>query len=288
MLLSGAFDLMKRYPDGERRIAVRDQPGEWLGELPIVFGAPFFAGARATTALRVARFDRPQFGQLVRESDAFKQRLHRRDPGARGGPRDPGGRRAAPPDRGRPRERSRLPRPARLPLAQPGALRVGRPGRRSGRPRGPICRRRSPPPQIAPSCSCPTAASCRTPRSRELAVGVGLQVEPRERHATTSWSSAAARRASRLPCTARRRACTRCSSRARRPADRPAPRRASRTTSASRAASRATTSRRARAEQAQRLGAEIVVTRRIEAIAPTRRLPHRDARRRSLRWARAQ
>jgi thioredoxin reductase (NADPH) len=75
VLLSGAFDLMKRYPDGERRIAVRDQPGDWLGELPIVFGAPFFAGARAATELRVARFDRPQFGQLVRESDEFKQRL---------------------------------------------------------------------------------------------------------------------------------------------------------------------------------------------------------------------
>ena len=58
-----------------RRIAVRDQPGEWLGELPIVFGAPFFAGARATTPMRVARFDRAQFGQLVRESEAFKDRL---------------------------------------------------------------------------------------------------------------------------------------------------------------------------------------------------------------------
>ena len=75
VLLSGTFDLMKRYPDGERRIAVRDQPGDLLGELPIVFGAPFFAGARAATALRVARFDRPQFGQLVRESSAFEERL---------------------------------------------------------------------------------------------------------------------------------------------------------------------------------------------------------------------
>ena len=69
VLLSGSFDLMKRYPDGMRRIAVRDQPGEWLGELPIVFGAPFFAGARAATPMRVARFDRAQFGQLVRDSE---------------------------------------------------------------------------------------------------------------------------------------------------------------------------------------------------------------------------
>ena len=75
VLLAGTYDLMKRYPDGVRRIAVRDQPGDWLGELPIVFGAPFFAGARAVTPIRVARFDRAQFGQLVRESDAFKARL---------------------------------------------------------------------------------------------------------------------------------------------------------------------------------------------------------------------
>ncbi len=46
-------------------IAHRDQPGDWLGELPLIFGAPFFAGARAVTPLRVARFDREQFGQLV-------------------------------------------------------------------------------------------------------------------------------------------------------------------------------------------------------------------------------
>jgi thioredoxin reductase (NADPH) len=75
VLLSGSYELMKRYPDGMRRIAVRDQPGVWLGELPIVFGAPFFAGARAATPIRVARFERAQFGQLVRNSDEFKARL---------------------------------------------------------------------------------------------------------------------------------------------------------------------------------------------------------------------
>jgi thioredoxin reductase (NADPH) len=74
VLLSGTFDLMKRYADGERRIA-RDEPGDWLGDLPLVFGAPFFAGARAVTPIRVARFDRAQFGQLVRDSDDFKERL---------------------------------------------------------------------------------------------------------------------------------------------------------------------------------------------------------------------
>ncbi|MDX6560811.1 MAG: thioredoxin reductase [Gaiellales bacterium] len=75
VLLSGTFDLMKRYPDGTRRLAVRKDPGDYLGELPIVFGTPFFAGARATTALRVARLDRAQFGLVVRESQAFSDRL---------------------------------------------------------------------------------------------------------------------------------------------------------------------------------------------------------------------
>jgi thioredoxin reductase (NADPH) len=75
VLLSGSFDLMKAYADGQRRLAVRDQPGDYLGELPIVFGAPFFAGARAITPLRVARFERAAFGLLVSDSEAFKERM---------------------------------------------------------------------------------------------------------------------------------------------------------------------------------------------------------------------
>jgi thioredoxin reductase (NADPH) len=75
VLLEGAYDLMKRYPDGMRRLAVRETPGEYLGELPIVFGAPFFAGAQATTPLRVARFDKQQFGLLVGESEVLRERI---------------------------------------------------------------------------------------------------------------------------------------------------------------------------------------------------------------------
>ena len=75
VLLSGSFDLMKRYPDGLRRLAVREQRGDYLGELPIVFGTPFFAGARANTPLRVARFDRAQFGRLVSESQPLRNRI---------------------------------------------------------------------------------------------------------------------------------------------------------------------------------------------------------------------
>ncbi len=75
VLLSGSFDLLKRYPDGQRRLAVRDQPGDYLGELPIVFGAPFFAGARAITPLRAARIERAGFGLMVGESEAFRDRM---------------------------------------------------------------------------------------------------------------------------------------------------------------------------------------------------------------------
>ncbi len=75
VLLSGKYDLMKRYGDEMRRLAVREEPGEHLGELPIVLGTPFFAGARATRPLRVARFDPPQFGLMVRESSALRERI---------------------------------------------------------------------------------------------------------------------------------------------------------------------------------------------------------------------
>ncbi len=75
VLLSGSFDLLKRYPDGQRRLALRDQPGDYLGELPIVFGAPFFAGARAVTPMRVARIERAGFGLLIHDSEAFRDRM---------------------------------------------------------------------------------------------------------------------------------------------------------------------------------------------------------------------
>jgi thioredoxin reductase (NADPH) len=75
VLLSGSFDLLKRYPDGQRRLAIRETPGDYMGELPIVLGAPFFAGARARTPLRAARFDKQEFGLLVRESKALRERI---------------------------------------------------------------------------------------------------------------------------------------------------------------------------------------------------------------------
>jgi thioredoxin reductase (NADPH) len=75
VLLSGEFDLMKRYGDGLRRLAVRGEPGDYLGEIPIVFGTTFFAGGRAVTPCRLARFDREQFGVLVRESATLRDEI---------------------------------------------------------------------------------------------------------------------------------------------------------------------------------------------------------------------
>jgi thioredoxin reductase (NADPH) len=75
VLLSGTFDLMKKYSDGTRRLAERGERGDYLGEIPIVFGAPFFASARARTPIRVARFDRAQFGLLVRGSTTLRDEI---------------------------------------------------------------------------------------------------------------------------------------------------------------------------------------------------------------------
>jgi thioredoxin reductase (NADPH) len=75
VLLSGAYDLMKRYGDELRRLAVRETPGEHLGELPIVLGTQMFAGARATRPLRVARLDPQEFALLVNESSALRERI---------------------------------------------------------------------------------------------------------------------------------------------------------------------------------------------------------------------
>jgi thioredoxin reductase (NADPH) len=78
VLISGTFETMKRYPDGLRRLGLRDEPGEYLGELPLLFGAPFLAGARAITPLRLARLAGPQLGALMAGSSGFRDRLRAR------------------------------------------------------------------------------------------------------------------------------------------------------------------------------------------------------------------
>ena len=94
-------------------------------------------------------------------------RAHRGgDPEPHRGPRV--GRRVHPPGAGRDRSlaRPRLPRPARFPLPQPGAVRVGRPGRAVDRGAHRAHATRSRPRRPAPSYCCPTAASCNSPPQR--------------------------------------------------------------------------------------------------------------------------
>jgi thioredoxin reductase (NADPH) len=75
VLLSGEFDLMKHYGDGLHRLAVRGERGDYLGEIPIVFGSTFLAGGRARVPCRLARFDRQQFGVLVRASTTLRDEI---------------------------------------------------------------------------------------------------------------------------------------------------------------------------------------------------------------------
>ena len=42
--------------------------GDFLGEVPLLLGAPAFASARAQTPCRLARLDRQQFHHLIRDS----------------------------------------------------------------------------------------------------------------------------------------------------------------------------------------------------------------------------
>ena len=42
--------------------------GEFLGEVPILLGTPFFASIRAQTSCRIARLDKQQFQHLIRDS----------------------------------------------------------------------------------------------------------------------------------------------------------------------------------------------------------------------------
>jgi thioredoxin reductase (NADPH) len=44
------------------------KPGEFLGEVPLLLGTPTFGSLRAQTSCRMARLDKQQFHQLIRES----------------------------------------------------------------------------------------------------------------------------------------------------------------------------------------------------------------------------
>ncbi len=67
VLIEGRMTLWKEVL-GEQRELHEYKPGEFFGEVPILLGAPAFASIRAKTAARVARFDRQELQELIRES----------------------------------------------------------------------------------------------------------------------------------------------------------------------------------------------------------------------------
>ena len=67
VLLEGRATLSKEVL-GELRELHEYKPGEFFGEVPILLGAPSFAAVRAKTPARVARFERQQLQELIRES----------------------------------------------------------------------------------------------------------------------------------------------------------------------------------------------------------------------------
>jgi thioredoxin reductase (NADPH) len=70
-LLSGRFELLKRYGNALRRLAVRE-PGDYLGEIPIVLGGAFIVSARTLEHSRLLRIDGYDFRRLLRESPRMR------------------------------------------------------------------------------------------------------------------------------------------------------------------------------------------------------------------------
>lgn len=68
VLLEGALVLSKEVL-GRNKDFYEYKPGEFMGEVPIMLGASSFASLRSKGSSRIARFDRQQLHQLIRESE---------------------------------------------------------------------------------------------------------------------------------------------------------------------------------------------------------------------------
>lgn len=67
VVLEGELEASKEF-DGQPRVVGRHHAGEFGGETPIFVGTTELASVRAITKCRVARFDRQQLQELVRDS----------------------------------------------------------------------------------------------------------------------------------------------------------------------------------------------------------------------------
>jgi len=53
------------------------KPGEFLGEVPLILGTPFFGSIRALSSCRIARLDKQQFFHLIRDSEEGRDMILR-------------------------------------------------------------------------------------------------------------------------------------------------------------------------------------------------------------------
>jgi thioredoxin reductase (NADPH) len=77
VLLSGKLEVTKRAGERETVLAVRETPGDYFGELPLLVGALSFANLRAATAARMARIEPHEFHWLVSQHPSFAARVMR-------------------------------------------------------------------------------------------------------------------------------------------------------------------------------------------------------------------
>ena len=285
VLLSGGYDLMKRYGDELRRLAVREAPGRAPRRAADrarrrrsspARGRPRRCASRAST--RAVR--RCWCGSRAPLRERIVAAIQNRIEGLESRRRAPGRCRSCSAARTTPSATACATSCRATRCRSSGPTRTSR-GSRSGPSWRTRWRRR----RLRRGAAARTAGSWCSPPRRELAEGVGIQVEPgRETYDVVVIGGGPT--GSRPRCTAPRRGCARCwsSARRRRPGghldpDRELPRLPER-----RLGRRP---RRAGARAGLRLGAEIVVTRSIERDHAERQLPHRYAGRRREIGARA-
>jgi len=73
-LIEGRFEVLKRYGSDVRQLAVRE-PGEFMGEIPIVLGGSFIAGARALEPSRLLRLEPRDFRRVLRFAPSVRDEI---------------------------------------------------------------------------------------------------------------------------------------------------------------------------------------------------------------------
>lgn len=74
VLLEGELEATKAYYGRQQRLAVRG-PGDFFGEVPLLLGAPFVAGFRATAPSHLLRLSHGDFATLLCTVDAVRDQL---------------------------------------------------------------------------------------------------------------------------------------------------------------------------------------------------------------------